>query len=120
MPEVRESDYWHSTREYISAREVFSTGLEADGRVAELEALGLAGVPVKEEPVQKLKQKERAYGGGKRKQALKGKCLKKQKKPGTADALEDHTAPYMCKLQGKEPPEHAQQAEQQLQALLEL
>ena len=42
----RKSDDRHLTGEYITAREVFSTRQEADGRVAELEALGLAGVPV--------------------------------------------------------------------------
>ena len=81
MPEVRKSDDWHSTGEYISAREVFSTRQEADGRVAELQALRLAGVPVQEQPQQKPKQKKCAYGAGKRRKGLKGKAFKKQKKP---------------------------------------
>ena len=111
MPEIRESDDWHSTGEYISAREVFSARQEVDGRVAELEAVGLASVPVQEQPQHKPKQKKRAYGAGKRKKALKGKAVKKQKKPDTAAASEDHTAPDMCKDQGKEQPEQAQHAE---------
>ena len=46
MPEVCGSYNWHSTGDDISAREVFSTRQEVDGRFVELEALGLAGVPV--------------------------------------------------------------------------
>ena len=120
MPEVRECDDWHSTGEYISAREVFSTRQEADGRVAELEALGPASVPVQEQPQQKPKQKKRAYGAGKRKKALKSKAVKGQKKPDTAAASEDHRAQDMCKDQGKEQPAQAQDAEQAEQATLEL
>ena len=111
MPKVRKSDDWHSTGEYISAHEEFSTRQEADGRVAELEALGLAGVPVQEQPQQRPKQKKSAYGAGKRKKSLKSKAVKKQKKPAPEAASEDPTAPNMCKDQGKEQPEQAQHAE---------
>ena len=76
MPEVRDSDDWHSTVEYFSASEVFSTRQGADGRVAELAALRLAGVPVQEQPQQKPKQKKRAYGAGKRKKALNSKAVR--------------------------------------------
>ena len=119
IPEVCESDDWHLTGEYINAHEVFSTRQEAHGRAAELEALGLAGVPVQERPQQKPKQQKCAYGAGKRKKALKSKAVKKEK-PDTPAASEDHTAPEMCKDQGKEQPEHAQHAEQAEQASLEL
>ena len=112
MPEVRKSDDWHLTGEYIGAREVFSTRQEADGGVVELEALGLAGVPVQEQPQQKSKQKKRVYGAGKRKKALKSNTVKKQNKPHTAAASEDHSAPDMCKDQGKEQPQQARDAEQ--------
>ena len=83
-PEVRESDDWHSTGEYVSAIEVFSTRQEADRRVAELEAL--PGMPVEEQTQQKPKQKNRAYGACKRKKALKSKAVKRQKKPDLAAA----------------------------------
>ena len=120
MREVCESDNCHSTGEYISARAVFSTRQEAEGHVADLEALGLAGVSVQEQLQQKPKQKKRAYGAGKRKKALKSKAVKKQKRPDTAAALEDHTAPGMCKDQGKKQPDQAQRTEQSEQASLEL
>ena len=64
MPRVRESNDWHSTGEYITAREVFSTRQEADGRVVQREALELAAVPVQDQPQQKPKQKKHAYGAG--------------------------------------------------------
>ena len=114
------SDDWHWTGEYICAPEVFSTIHEADASVAELEALGLAGVPVQEQPQQKPKKKKRASGASKRKKALKCKTLKKQKKPDAAAASEDHTSPDMCKDQGKEQPEQAHHTEQAEQASLEL
>ena len=102
MPEVRKSEDWHSTGEYIGALEVSSTRQEADAHVAEPKVRGLAGVPVQEQPQQKPKQKKRASGAGMRGKALKGKASKKQKKPDTVAELEDHTAPDMCKDQGKE------------------
>ena len=119
MPEVRESDEWHSTGEYISAGEEFSTRKEANRRVADLEALVLAGVPVQEQLQQKPKQKKRACGARKRKKALKIMAVKKQKKPDTAAASEDPTASDMCKDQGKEQLGQAQHAAQAQQASLE-
>ena len=120
MPEIRESDDSHLTGEYISARDVFSTRQEAEGRVAELEALGLAGVPLQKQPQQQPKQKKRAYGGSKRKKPLKGKAVMREKKPDTAAASKDHTAPHICKDQRKRQPEQAQHAEQAEQASSEL
>ena len=74
MPEVRESDDWHAIGEYISGRAVFSKRKEADGHIAELEALGLAGVPVQEQPEQQPKQKKRAYGGRQGEEGAEGHC----------------------------------------------
>ena len=75
---------------------------------------------LRDRPHQKPKQKKRANGAGKRKKALQSRAVKKQKKPDTAAASEDHTAPDMCKHQGKEQPDQAQHAEQAEQASLEL
>ena len=75
---------------------------------------------VQEQLQQKPKQQKRAYGAGKRKEALKSKAVKRQKKPDIAAGSEDETAPDMCKYQGKEQPEQAQHAEQAEQASLEL
>ena len=74
----------------------------------------------REQPQQKHKQKKHAYGAGKRKKALKSKAVKRQRKPDTAAASEDHNARDMCKDQGKEQPEQAQHAERAEQASLEL
>ena len=77
-------------------------------------------MPVQKQPRQKPKQKQPAYGAGRRKKALKGKAVKRQTKPDTAAASEDHTAPDMCKDKGREQQDQAQHAEQAQQASLEL